>query len=113
MRMTALENLEVALFHRDFPKLAAELLLPRRGRAIKAARAAECRAVLRRFGLEADADTAAGNLPYGKQKLLEIARALVTRAQGPDARRARRRAQPRRIGGAAPAAAASCAGRIG
>jgi len=76
--MTALENLEVALFHRDFPKLAAELLLPRRGRAIKAARAAECRAVLRRFDLEADAGTAAGTLPYGKQKLLEIARALVS-----------------------------------
>ena len=76
--MTAQENLEVALFRRDFPKLAAELFLPRRGRAIKAARAATCRAVLRRFDLEAQADEPAGTLPYGKQKLLEIARALVT-----------------------------------
>jgi branched-chain amino acid transport system ATP-binding protein len=76
--MTALENLEVALFHRDFPKVAAEVFLPGRARAIKAARAEQCRALLRRFDLEAYADELAANLPYGKQKLLEIARALVT-----------------------------------
>jgi len=75
--MTVLENLEVALFHRDFPSLAAELFLPWRARAIKAARAETCRAVLHRFDLEQHAGETASNLPYGKQKLLEIARAMV------------------------------------
>ncbi len=34
---------------------------------------------LRRIGLENRADTEAGNLPYGAQRLLEIARAMCTR----------------------------------
>ena len=75
--MTVLENLEVGLFHRDFAKLALELFLPGRGRAIKTARTEECCAMLRRFDLEQHADEMASNLPYGKQKLLEIARAMV------------------------------------
>jgi branched-chain amino acid transport system ATP-binding protein len=75
--MTVLENLEVGLFHRDFGKLAAELFLPRLARAIKTARAETCRAMLRRFDLEPHAGEMASNLPYGKQKLLEIARAMV------------------------------------
>ena len=76
--MTVRENLEVALFHRDFPKLAAEIFLPHRARAIRAAREAQCRAMLARFELEPQADELAANLPYGKQKLLEIARAMMT-----------------------------------
>jgi len=35
--------------------------------------------LLKVFGLDGDADTLAENLPYGKQRKLEIARALATR----------------------------------
>ena len=34
--------------------------------------------ILRVFDLDKEADTLAGNLPYGKQRKLEIARALAT-----------------------------------
>ena len=35
--------------------------------------------LLKVFGLEEEADTLADNLPYGKQRKLEIARALATK----------------------------------
>jgi branched-chain amino acid transport system ATP-binding protein len=76
--LTVLENLEVALFHLDIMKLPAEIFLPHRARAIKASRVDRCRAVLQRFNLEPYASEVAANLPYGKQRLLEIARALVS-----------------------------------
>ncbi len=34
--------------------------------------------ILKVFDLDKEADTLAGNLPYGKQRKLEIARALAT-----------------------------------
>ena len=39
----------------------------------------EAMELLKVFGLEAEADTLADNLPYGKQRKLEIARALATK----------------------------------
>ena len=39
----------------------------------------KCRFWMKVFGLEAEADTLADNLPYGKQRKLEIARALATK----------------------------------
>jgi branched-chain amino acid transport system ATP-binding protein len=75
--MTVLENLEVGLFWRDFRKLPAEVFLPHRARAIRAERTEYCRTILRRFDLERYAEESAENLPYGRQKLLEIARAMV------------------------------------
>jgi branched-chain amino acid transport system permease protein len=42
---------------------------------------ASARAVLRRVGLEAEADLAAGSLPLGKQRIVEIARALMADPQ--------------------------------
>ena len=39
----------------------------------------EAMALLKVFGLEDEADTLAANLPYGKQRKLEIARALATK----------------------------------
>ena len=37
--------------------------------------------ILRVFGLEDSAQTLASNLPYGKQRKLEIARALATKPE--------------------------------
>jgi branched-chain amino acid transport system permease protein len=42
---------------------------------------ASAREVLRRVGLEAEADLAAGSLPLGKQRIVEIARALMADPQ--------------------------------
>jgi branched-chain amino acid transport system ATP-binding protein len=75
--MTVMENLEVAMFHQDIRNLPTEIFLPRRAQAVKAARVERCRAVLQHFNLESNASEMAANLPYGKQRLLEIARALV------------------------------------
>jgi branched-chain amino acid transport system ATP-binding protein len=52
------------------------------GRAARREREAlegAARALLARFGLEGRADDPARSLPYGQQRLLEIARALATR----------------------------------
>lgn len=80
-KMTVLENVEIGL-HADpqYSRLAAMLNLPVVRRVEK-----ECRerayALLERFGLQQYADMVAGNLPYGLQRKLEIARALATKPQ--------------------------------
>jgi branched-chain amino acid transport system ATP-binding protein len=79
--MTVADNVKVAL-QRHHPYTLAEALLqlPRaRGQEREiAARAAE---VLELFGLTAVANEEAGNLAYGLQKYLEIARAYASRAK--------------------------------
>ena len=77
--MTVLQNLEVCLFAELFGHTWAEVLIPRVARRSKAMRIARCRAELNRFGLEPLADVMAGDLSYGNQKLLEIARATILR----------------------------------
>jgi len=76
--MTALENLEVCLYREQIGHVVAEILLPARSRALKADRTARSMEALRRFGLEAYGEQPATSLPYGSQKLLEIARAIMT-----------------------------------
>lgn len=76
--ISVVENLEVALFRQDIGKLVSEICWPRRTREIRATRRERCLAILRQFDLDLHADEQAASLPYGKQKLLEIARALVT-----------------------------------
>jgi branched-chain amino acid transport system permease protein len=79
--MTALQNVQVGLHHgfrATLPEVA--LRLPRAVREERAA-AARAYALLRFVGLESLAAAQARNLPYGKQRLLEIARAL---ALGPE-----------------------------
>jgi branched-chain amino acid transport system ATP-binding protein len=76
--MTVLENLEVAMFHREVKNLPGEILFSHRARAMKIARIERCRTMLQRFNLEKDAAEPASSLPYGKQRVLEIARALVS-----------------------------------
>ena len=80
-QMTALENVQIGLHAiPKYSRLAAALNLPVVRRVEK-----ECmeqaHALLERFGLEDYAGMTAGNLPYGLQRKLEIARALATRPQ--------------------------------
>ena len=76
--MTVLENVLVA-----YPQVNQEGILKSvffRGRTNFARRAAveHCEELLDIIGLRGEVDTLATNLPYGKQRLLEIARALAT-----------------------------------
>ena len=79
--MTALENLVVAqhneLMRASAFTVAGLLGLPRY-RAAEAAAVERARFWLERFGLVAEADRNAGELPYGAQRRLEIARAMCT-----------------------------------
>jgi branched-chain amino acid transport system ATP-binding protein len=77
--MTVLQNIEVCLFAEFVGQTWLEVLLPGIARRSKAGRVDRCRAELARFGLEPVAEAMAGDLSYGNQKLLEIARAAVLR----------------------------------
>jgi len=75
--MTALENVLVGLHHTFNSSLVdVSLRLPRYKREENGARARALR-LLEFVGLSSLADEEARNLPYGKQRLLEIARALA------------------------------------
>ena len=75
--MTALENVLVGLHHTFKSNLAdVGLMTPRYRREELAARE-RAFSMLRFVGLDAVASEEARNLPYGKQRLLEIARALA------------------------------------
>lgn len=77
-KMSVRENVEIGL-HADpqYSRLAAMLNLPIVRRVER-----ECHekahALLERFGLDQHSEMVAGNLPYGLQRKLEIARALAT-----------------------------------
>ena len=75
--MSALENVLVGLHHSFRSWLPAVVLgLPSARREARQARA-RAAALLRLVGLQAFAHEEARNLPYGKQRLLELARALA------------------------------------
>ena len=76
--MPVLDNVKVGLHnHHPYSTLTGILRLPKYYKVEKEMneRAME---ILRVFDLDKEADTLAGNLPYGKQRKLEIARALAT-----------------------------------
>jgi branched-chain amino acid transport system ATP-binding protein len=76
--MTVLDNVKVGLHnHHSYSTLAGILRLPQYHKVEKEMdeRALE---ILKVFELDGEADYLAGNLPYGKQRKLEIARALAT-----------------------------------
>lgn len=76
--MPVLDNVKVGLHnHHTYSTLTGILRLPKYFRVEKEMneRAME---ILKVFDLDQEADTLAGNLPYGKQRKLEIARALAT-----------------------------------
>ncbi len=75
--LTCVENIMVGLHHTYRSTMAEVLLgLPRAQREERAA-ALRAASLLRFVGLEMLANEEARNLPYGKQRLLEIARALA------------------------------------
>ncbi|WP_417719955.1 ABC transporter ATP-binding protein [Salipiger sp.] len=76
-QMTVLENLEVCFYDREKSGVVAEVLWPPAARRRYAARREKCLDILRFFGLDHMADLEAGSLPYGRQRMLEIARALA------------------------------------
>jgi branched-chain amino acid transport system ATP-binding protein len=76
-RMSALENVMVGRHRHETTGILSDLFhLPAVGRQNRRTREA-ARAALDRVGLAADAERAAGALPYGALKRLEIARALA------------------------------------
>lgn len=79
--MTVLQNLEVALVPPTLSGMIGDMLLPEH-RSAGQARRDRCLATLTRLGLAHHAQAMAGNLAYGQQKLVELARAI---AAGPKA----------------------------
>ncbi len=76
-QMTALENLEVCFYATEGGGTWREILWPPFEARQNARRRARAMEVLRLFDLQGFARTEAGSLPYGRQRMLEIARALV------------------------------------
>jgi len=75
--LTCIENVMVGLHHTYRASLAEVALATPRARREDAAAKLRAASLLRFVGLGALANEEARNLPYGKQRLLEIARALA------------------------------------
>ena len=77
--MSVIDNVKVGLHnHMGYSTIIGILRLPQYYKVEKQM-TEEAMELLKVFGLEAEADTLADNLPYGKQRKLEIARALATK----------------------------------
>ena len=77
--LSVADNVKVGLHnHLQYNTLEGILRLPKY-RAIEKQMQEEALELLKVFELEGEADTLASNLPYGKQRKLEIARALATK----------------------------------
>lgn len=77
-QMTVLENLEVCYYPQAVGQAWKEILWPPFATEREARRRGACMELLSFFNLQGYADAEAGSLPYGRQRMLEIARALVT-----------------------------------
>jgi len=76
--LTVLDNVKVGLHNGyKYSTIAGILRLPKYFKTEKAMNE-KAMALLKVFGLDQEADYLASNLPYGKQRKLEIARALAT-----------------------------------
>lgn len=75
--MSVVQNLEVVLVPPGIGTLLADTF-GLGSRAAAEERRAKCHAVLERLGLSQYADRQAGSLAYGQQKLVELARAIVS-----------------------------------
>lgn len=76
-QMTVLENLEVCFYPREVGQTWKEVLWPPFATRREARRRDACMELLSFFNLQGYANAYAGSLPYGRQRMLEIARALV------------------------------------
>ncbi|MDR3209281.1 MAG: ABC transporter ATP-binding protein [Oscillospiraceae bacterium] len=76
--LTVLENILVAVPACNREKLLPTVLFPRKMRETRRGIVARCRELLEIVGLSGQEDEMAVSLPYGKQRLLEIARGLAT-----------------------------------
>lgn len=76
-QMTVLDNLEVCYYADDAGLAWKEVLWPPYAKSREAERHAQCRKTLAQFDLLPWIGEDAGSLPYGRQRMLEIARALV------------------------------------
>ena len=79
--LSALENVMIGRHARTRAGLIGAVLRNRATRSEEAAIQSRAMELLRFVGIEARADDAAGSLPYGDQRRLEIARALATEPQ--------------------------------
>jgi branched-chain amino acid transport system ATP-binding protein len=77
--LSVLSNVKAACHLRACYSVAEGLLRTGRAPRIEAEVEEACMDTLRMFGLEGEAHVEAQSLPYGRQKLLEIVKALVTR----------------------------------
>lgn len=77
--MTVLQNLIIAQHARGHASVLDAVIFTPSYRREERDLYQHAQMLLERFGLEDVAQTAAGNLPYGDQRRLEIARALATR----------------------------------
>ena len=76
--MPVLDNVKVGLHnHHSYSTLTGILRLPKYHKVEKEMNE-KAMEILKVFDLDKEADTLAGNLPYGKQRKLEIARAMAT-----------------------------------
>ncbi len=80
-RLSVLDNVLIAFQHNIGEKLVNLVVQPRATAAQRAAHTARAREILEELELSAFADEEAGNLSYGLQKLLSLARAIATDAQ--------------------------------
>ncbi|MCM1044367.1 MAG: ABC transporter ATP-binding protein [Candidatus Gastranaerophilales bacterium] len=77
--LSVIDNVKVGLHnHNEYSTLTEILRLPKYYRVEKQM-TEEAMELLKVFDLDAEADTLAANLPYGRQRKLEIARALATK----------------------------------
>ncbi|AMX94272.1 ABC transporter ATP-binding protein [Mesorhizobium sp. M7A.F.Ca.US.014.04.1.1] len=76
-QMSAIENLEVCFYPAEVAAAWREVIWPPYANAQRRRRREKCMEILRFFDLQGYADVDAGGLPYGRQRMLEIARALV------------------------------------
>lgn len=76
-QMTVLENLEVCFYPAHVGQVWREILWPPFAAKRRRERRDVCMELLAFFNLQHYADAEAGSLPYGRQRMLEIARALV------------------------------------
>lgn len=77
--LSVIDNVKVGLHnHEKYSTLTGIFRLPRY-RRIEKKMEEEAMELLRVFDLDGEAETLASNLPYGKQRKLEIARALATK----------------------------------